>query len=54
MLEPFHATSGRGVRQKPWTAWSLIAMARLFTNYALENFPSAAGKAPLLASFRDS
>ena len=35
-------------------ACSLIAMARLFTDHAEGNFSSAAGKAPLLASFRES
>ena len=53
-LEPFHGQSERGVRQELWAACSLIAMARLFTNHAEQDFRSAAGKAPLQANFRNS
>ena len=53
-LEPFHGQSERGVRQELWAACSLIAMARVFTNHAEQDFRSAAGKAPLQANFRNS
>ena len=53
-LEPFHAQSERGVRQELWAACSLIAMARLFTNHAEQDFRSEAGKPPLQANFRNS
>ena len=53
-LEPFHGQRERGVRQELWAACSLIAMARLFTNHAEQDFRSAAGKAPLQANFRNS
>ena len=53
-LEPFHGQSERGVRQELWAACSLIALARLFTNHAEQDFRSAAGKAPLQANFRNS
>ena len=50
--------TGRGGRrgsQELWAACSLIAMARLFTNHAEQDFRSAAGKTPLQANnFRNS
>ena len=53
-LEPFHGQSEPGVRQELWAGCSLIAMARLFTNHAEQDFRSKAGKPPLQANFRNS
>ena len=45
-LEPFHGQSERGARQELSAGCILTTMARLFTNYAEQDFRSEAGKPP--------
>ena len=52
-VEQFHGQSERLVRQELSAHFSLIAMTRLFTNQSEAAFPTAAGKEPLQANFRN-
>ena len=53
-VEQFHGQSERLVRQELCAHFSLIAMARLFTNQSESGFRSQAGKQPLQANFRNA
>ncbi len=52
-VEQFHGQSERLVRQELSAHFSLLAMTRLFTNQSEAGFPTAAGKEPLQANFRN-
>ena len=53
-VEEFHGQTERTVQQELCAHFSLIAMARLFTNRSEQSFPADPGKPPMQANFKSS